>query len=156
VNTFVTMKISFANTLAAICEQLPGGDVDEVVRAIGLDTRIGARYLKGALGYGGPCFPRDNVALAYLARTLGLRAVLAEATDEFNRTIVPRLVDRIESLSVQGPVAVLGMGYKPDTTVIEESQGLELARQLAARGLNVLVYDPRTLDNARQALGDAV
>ena len=156
VNTFVTMKISFANTLAAICEQLPGGDVDEVVRAIGLDTRIGSRYLKGALGYGGPCFPRDNVALAYLARGLGLRAALAEATDEYNRTIVPRLVNRIESLSIQGTVAVLGMGYKPDTTVIEESQGLELARQLAARGLNVLVYDPRTLDNARQALGDAV
>lgn len=156
VNTFVTMKITFANMLAAICEQLPGGDVDEVVRAIGLDTRIGSRYLKGALGYGGPCFPRDNVALAYLARALGQRALLAEATDEYNRTIVPRLADRIESLSVRGPVAVLGMGYKPDTTVIEESQGLQLAKQLAARGLNVVVYDPRTLDNARQALGDAV
>ena len=68
VNTFVTMKITFANMLAAICEQLPGGDIDTVTSTLGLDSRIGQRYLKGALGYGGPCFPRDNLALAYLAR----------------------------------------------------------------------------------------
>jgi len=156
VNTFVTMKITFANMLAALCEQLPGGDVDDVVRAIGLDSRIGSRYLKGALGYGGPCFPRDNLALAYLARALGQRAMLAEATDEYNQTIVPRLAERVASLSIRGAVAVLGLAYKPDTTVIEESQGLELARLLAAKGLDVLVYDALALENARRALGDTV
>jgi len=156
VNTFVTMKITFANMLAALCEQLPGGDVDEVVRAIGLDTRIGSRYLKGALGYGGPCFPRDNLALAYLADKLGQRALLAEATDEYNQSIVHRMAERIASLSVRGAVAVLGLAYKPDTTVVEESQGLELARLLAAKGLDVLVYDALALENARRELGDTV
>ncbi len=156
VNTFVTMKITFANMLAALCEELPGGDVDEVVRAIGLDSRIGSRYLKGALGYGGPCFPRDNLALAYLADKLGQRALLAEATDEYNQTIVHRLAERIASLSTRGAVAVLGLAYKPDTTVVEESQGLELARLLATKGLDVLVYDALALENARRELGDTV
>ena len=156
VNTFVTMKITFANMLAALCEELPGGDVDEVVRAIGLDTRIGSRYLKGALGYGGPCFPRDNLALAYLARKVGQRALLAEATDQYNEAIMHRLAERIAAAATQEPVAVLGLAYKPDTTVIEESQGLKLARLLAAKGLDVLVYDALALENARSTLGDAV
>src|SRR5215469_9077900 len=156
VNTFVTMKITFANTLAALCEELPGGDVDEVVRAIGLDSRVGSRYLKGALGYGGPCFPRDNLALAYLARKVGQRALLAEATDEYNQTIVNRLANRIAAEATEEPVAVLGLAYKPDTTVIEESQGLKLASLLAEKGLDVLVYDALALENARRELGNTV
>ena len=71
INTFVTTKISYANMLADICERLVGADVDVVTRAVGSDSRIGARYMKGAIGYGGPCFPRDNVALSALARSLG-------------------------------------------------------------------------------------
>src|SRR5712691_1744031 len=70
-NTYVTTKITFANMLAELCEQLPGGDVDAVTQALGLDRRIGPNYLKGALGYGGPCFPRDNVAFSFLADALG-------------------------------------------------------------------------------------
>ena len=70
VNTYVTTKITFANMLADMCEQIPGGDIDVVTDALGTDLRIGNRYLKGAIGYGGPCFPRDNVALSYLARVL--------------------------------------------------------------------------------------
>ena len=86
VNTFVTTKISYANMLAQVCETLPGADVDVVTSAIGCDTRIGQKYLKGALGYGGPCFPRDNVAFSALARANGAPALLAEATDQLNRS----------------------------------------------------------------------
>ncbi len=85
VNSFVTTKISFANMLARICEALPGADVDAVTAAVGLDSRIGAKYLKGAISYGGPCFPRDNAALAALARELGAPADLAETVDRLNR-----------------------------------------------------------------------
>ena len=91
VNTYVTTKISYANMLSEICQSLPGGDVDVVTGALGLDSRIGRKYLKGATGYGGPCFPRDNVAFAKLAHNQGLRARIAEATDEVNRAQVPRL-----------------------------------------------------------------
>ncbi|HEV2390625.1 MAG TPA: nucleotide sugar dehydrogenase, partial [Nitrososphaerales archaeon] len=80
VNAFVTMKMSFANTLAEICERLPSGDVDRITQAIGRDRRIGPTYLKGAIGYGGPCFPRDNVAFATFAKKIGVKADLARAT----------------------------------------------------------------------------
>jgi UDPglucose 6-dehydrogenase len=76
VNTFVTTKISYANMLAQVCETLPGADADVVTAALGCDSRIGPKYLKGALGYGGPCFPRDNVAFSALARTNGVPAPL--------------------------------------------------------------------------------
>jgi UDPglucose 6-dehydrogenase len=80
VNAFVTTKISFANMLARMCELLPGASVDVVTAALGLDSRIGAKYLKGAVSYGGPCFPRDNLALAAFARGIGAPADLAEST----------------------------------------------------------------------------
>jgi UDPglucose 6-dehydrogenase len=157
VNTYVTMKITFANMLAQICEELPGGDVDAVTSALGLDGRIGPRYLKGALGYGGPCFPRDNLALSYFARELGQQATLPEAVDGYNRRLAERLAARISaSVSPHGVVAVLGLAYKPDTTVVEESQGLRLAQLLASNGSRVVVYDRVAVDAARQVLGDRV
>ena len=91
VNTYVTMKISYANTLADLCERLPGADVESVTDALGLDTRIGGKYLRGAIAYGGPCFPRDNKAFAVLARELGTEAPLAEATDSINEEQAQRL-----------------------------------------------------------------
>ena len=91
VNTYVTMKISYANTLADMCERLPRADVDVVTDALGLDTRIGGKYLRGAIAFGGPCFPRDNKAFAALARELGTEASLAEATDSVNEEQVERL-----------------------------------------------------------------
>lgn len=153
VNTFVTTKISYANMLAQVCETLSGADVDVVTSAIGCDTRIGNRYLKGALGYGGPCFPRDNVAFSALARANGVPALLAEATDQLNRQQVPRLAKLVLShLPEGGTVGILGLSYKPDTDVIEESQGLGLARQLLAAGAQVVVYDPAAMNAARPHL----
>ena len=132
VNTFVTTKIAYANMLARICEKLPDADVDVVTDAIGLDTRIGKKYLRGTISYGGPCFPRDNVALATLARTLGAPAFVAEATDSANRDGILRLADLVESrLPEDGVVAVLGLSYKPNTDVVEESPGLLLLGELA-------------------------
>ena len=157
VNTFVTTKISYANMLAQVCETLPGADVDVVTAALGCDTRIGPKYLKGALGYGGPCFPRDNVAFSAMARANGVPALLAEATDATNRNQVPRLAALIRSrLPQDGTAAVLGLSYKPETEVIEESQGLALAQELSRAGVKVVVYDPAAMDNARAALGASV
>jgi UDPglucose 6-dehydrogenase len=156
VNTYVTMKISFANMLAALCEQLPGGDVDAVTGALGLDSRIGPRYLKGAVGYGGPCFPRDNQALGYLARQLGYPATFAEATDSFNRALLDRLTRLVLDREGGRGAAVLGLSYKPDTNVVDEAQGLLIAERLASAGVRVIVYDPLAMDNARRRLGDRV
>jgi UDPglucose 6-dehydrogenase len=155
VNTFVTTKITYANMLAQICERLPGGDVDKVTAAIGHDTRIGGKYLKGATGYGGPCFPRDNLAMGALARGLAAQAALAETTDRQNRAEAIRLADLVNVHAKPGEkVGILGLSYKPDTEVIEESQAIFLARQLLDGGRDLLVYDPMAMEAARVVLGE--
>jgi UDPglucose 6-dehydrogenase len=162
VNTYVTMKISFANTIAEICQRLPGGDVDVVTKALGHDARIGPKYLTGALGFGGPCFPRDNRAIAYLARSLGVEPLLAESTDVLNQHRAQQIVALVAGAA--GPtdtIAVLGLSYKPSTEVVEESQGLLIARALVDAGHKVIVHDPLALDErplvaVKRELGDRV
>jgi UDPglucose 6-dehydrogenase len=153
VNTFVTTKISYANMLADICDRIPGADVDVVTQAVGSDSRIGAKYLRGAIGYGGPCFPRDNVAFASLARSLGAHAELAEATDTINQYQVERVVGAVMArLPEGGTVGILGLSYKPDTSVVEQSQGVALAARLLEEGHPVVAYDPKALATAQAVL----
>jgi UDPglucose 6-dehydrogenase len=153
VNTYVTMKISYANALADMCERLPGADVDVVTDALGLDTRIGRKYLRGAIAYGGPCFPRDNKAFGVLARDLGSEPLLAEATDSVNAAQTDRLARLVQSRLKDGnAVGILGLAYKPDTGVIEESPGVALARLLGNAGYDVHVYDPVAMEAGLDAL----
>jgi UDPglucose 6-dehydrogenase len=142
-NTYITTKISYANMLARLCEKLPEADVNVVTDALGLDTRIGPKYLKGAVSYGGPCFPRDNRALAALASRVGASSGLAEATDIFNRAQIKSVAEIVKSHhSGSQPIGILGLTYKPDTDVVEESFGLLLAQELSASDFSVIVYDP--------------
>jgi UDPglucose 6-dehydrogenase len=154
VNTYVTMKISYANALADMCDRLPGADVEAVTDALGLDTRIGRKYLRGAIAYGGPCFPRDNKAFAVLARDLGAAPLLAEATDAVNVAQTDRLARAVQSRLKHGDtVGILGLAYKPDTGLIEESPGVALARALGEAGYGVHIYDPIALAAAAKELG---
>ena len=156
-NCYVTMKITFANELAAICELIPGAEADVITRALGADTRIGSKCLKGGLGFGGPCFPRDNLAFQALAREVGWEAQLAPRVVEFNNDIPRRLVGFLRRhLREKSRVALLGLAYKPDTPVVEESQAIMVAQQLAQAGFTVQVHDPQALDQARDILGNLV
>ncbi|MFM9105794.1 MAG: nucleotide sugar dehydrogenase [Chloroflexota bacterium] len=155
-NSYVTTKISFANTVADICQRLPGADALAVAAALGADSRIGPKYLKPAVAYGGPCFPRDNRAFAALADALGANAALARATDAVNDYQTARLLAQARALApAGGTVAVLGMTYKPHTGVIEQSQGMRLAPALAAAGYRTLIADPQGGEAAAAALGPA-
>ena len=157
VNTFVTMRLSYANMLAEACERLPGADVDRVTRAIGLDTRVGRRYLTGALSYGGPCFPRDNGALAAALRGLGLDGTLPKAVDAANQLHAAHVAERVRSLLPPGGTAgILGLAYKPGTGVIEESAAMDLARRLVEGGASVIVHDPQAMPAAQSVLGNRV
>lgn len=157
VNTFVTTKISYANMLADVCDRIPGADVDVVTAAVGSDSRIGTKYLRGALGFGGPCFPRDNIAFIRMGEQVGAHTELVEATDSINRYQVDRLAQAVQSRVPEGStVAILGLSYKPDTAVIEASQAVQLAQRLSQRGYKVQVYDPLARDNAVAVLRDAV
>lgn len=157
VNTFVTTKISYANMLSDICDNLEDANVDVVTQAIGCDSRIGHKYLKGAVAYGGPCFPRDNVAFCRLAETVGAKADLAIATDTINKHQKDRVVNIIEHLENKPKtIGILGLSYKPGTNVIEESQGIALAASLIKKGFQVTVYDPMALVPAQAVLGTHV
>lgn len=156
-NTFITTKITYANMLAELCEQIPGGDVDIVTDAIGTDSRIGRRYLTGAMGYGGPCFPRDNVALSFFAKAMGTKAEIAETTHLLNQSLIGKFTRRfLEKIDRSKTIAVLGMAYKPYSHVIEESHSVFLARSLANAGIRVVVYDPLSGDLVRGELKDKV
>jgi len=142
VNSYITMKISFTNQLRMIAEKFPKADINTILDAIGTDTRIGKKYLRAGLSYGGPCFPRDNRLLAYTARQSGLQAPLAEASDRVNELTKKSLLERVMELVPAGSaVLVLGLSYKPDTYITEESAGLHLAQNLKKKGYRVLIHD---------------
>lgn len=156
-NCFLTTKISFANELANICERIPGADVDEITEAIGTDSRIGAKYLRAGLGFGGTCFPRDNLAFQAFTKEVGYEAKLSKATVAINDAMVDKLFEIIETeVTERKHIALLGLSYKPNTHITEESQSIMLAQKLIDAGYVVTVYDQAALDNAKDVLGDKV
>jgi UDPglucose 6-dehydrogenase len=156
-NAYVTMKISFANTLAEMAEKIPNGNADAICEMLGFDSRIGRKYLSGGMAYGGPCFPRDNKAFAYFARQINCQARLAEATDAENAHQNQRIVALAKEKigTIQGKrIAMLGLTYKPDSEVTEESAAVKIAAALVKEGAKLTAYDPAGISNARKMLGD--
>jgi UDPglucose 6-dehydrogenase len=156
-NCFVTTKISFANELSNICERIPGADVDAITEAIGFDSRVGGKYLRAGMGFGGTCFPRDNAAFQTFAMNVGYEARISRATVAVNDMVVERLYGLIKAYAPDAAnVALLGLSYKQGTHVIEESQSIMLANRLIDAGHSVNVHDPAALEDAAEALGPAV
>jgi len=142
VNNYVTMKISYANMLMQGSTLLGDIDIDVVTDAIGLDSRIGRKYLKAAAAYGGPCFPRDTRALSALFSDLGLPDSLPRATQVVNESHSEFISDQISTQISEGmTVGIAGLSYKTGTTVTEESPGLALASALSNRSFRVAVWD---------------
>jgi UDPglucose 6-dehydrogenase len=154
-NSYVTMKISFANTLAAIAERLPHAHVDEITGALGSDRRIGERYLRAGLGYGGPCFPRDNRAFGAMAKHRGVHAPLPLATDTINDVVTDRMVELLLRHAGEkvANIGFLGVSYKPRTTMTEDSQALRIARAVHAKGHRLVIFEPIHAQMAKKALG---
>jgi UDPglucose 6-dehydrogenase len=144
INCFLTTKISYANMIGDIADRL-GCSSEKVLEAIGTDSRIGNKYLKPGFGFGGPCFPRDNRALAKCAEGVGVDAVIVKATDEMNRKHLDyQLQDFLKnSPDKKKPVEIEFVSYKKDSILIEESQQLKFALLLKKLGYNVVVLDQR-------------
>ena len=142
VNNFVTMKISYANMLYQAALTLNDVNIDTVTNAIGLDSRIGTKYLRAAAPYGGPCFPRDTRALSSLYRELGLADSLSEATDVANKNHIAFIARYIREHSVKNAkIGICGISYKTGTQVIEESPGLAIGHLLAKEGHEIRFWD---------------
>ena len=142
-NSYITMKISFANYMSNLCEKIPGASVDVVTNAIGRDSRIGSKYLKGGMAYGGPCFPRDNKALGKFALNLGVKSFIQIAVDEFNKNYSEVLADRVSSniLSSNKKIGVLGVSYKPNSHLIEESPSMQIINRLKQLKCEIYYFD---------------
>jgi UDPglucose 6-dehydrogenase len=142
VNSYITTKISFTNQLRMIAEQYADTNIHAILEAIGSDSRIGKKYLKAGLSYGGPCFPRDNRLVSYAARQVGLSADLADAADSVNELTKQRLAQQaLNCVDPGDTVAVLGMAYRTGSYIVEESAGLHVAKVLKGTGCRVLVHD---------------
>ena len=157
-NGFLATKISFINEIAALCEAL-GADVRVVARGMGLDNRIGPRFLQPGPGFGGSCFPKDTRAVDQLARQAGLRFRIIEAVLEANEATNARMIDKIETAmgDISGrTVAALGLSFKPDTDDIRESPALPIVQGLLSRGATVRAYDPEAMEACRKEIPDAI
>lgn len=151
-NAYITSKISFANMIARICEHTPHADSEVVLQTIGMDSRIGTKYLKGGLGYGGPCFPRDTLSLSAAIKKTGLDIRLPQATHDFNKQQAQHLFDTVKKYSTKSSlVGILGLGYKQGTDVIDESQGMILLKLMISHNMKVLAYDPLAIQNAKKS-----
>lgn len=157
-NCFCTMKISFANMLAEMAEKLPGVDAAIITDAIGMDARIGTKYLSPGLGFGGPCFPRDNVAFRAFASEIGVNVPIPEAVHATNERQPVRVVAVANRLLPHGGrIAVLGLSYKPETHIVERSHALRIALLLSRNKRHrVSVYDPSAMVAARAELKNNV
>lgn len=144
-NAYLTMKISFANTITEICENMPSGNAEKVLTAIGSDSRVGQKFLKPGLGYGGPCLPRDSRAFLFSANRYNVQAPLSQVTDVINIKQIKRIATKIlEILSQIGTnkLSVLGLTYKSDAPLVEESASLKIIQKLLDEGIEICVYDP--------------
>ncbi len=157
-NGFLATKISFINEIATLCEAL-GADVETVARGMGLDQRIGPKFLQTGPGFGGSCFPKDTRAVAQIARDHGLAFRIIEAVLEVNEATKRRMVDKIDAAfgGLRGrTVALLGLAFKPNTDDMRDSPAIPIARGLVARGAAVRAFDPAAMEAAREDLPDLV
>jgi len=156
-NAFITMKISFANTIANLCEHIPGADVDAVTTAIGDDKRISPYYLRGGLAFGGTCFPRDTKAFMTISRQYGIDPALMAAVEDVNNRQnihLARLV--MANLSDEKKVSLLGLAFKDKTAVVEASPAISLIHELVINDIDVTVFDPLAQDVVNTIFGDEI
>src|SRR5437764_3855844 len=153
-NAFLATKISFINEIANLCERV-GCDVHDVARAMGMDRRIGGKFLHAGPGFGGSCFPKDTSALSVIGQQYSSPTKIIDAVIEVNRQQRLSMIPKIESLAngLEGKrVAVLGLAFKPETDDMRDAPWVEIVQGLLNRGAKVIAYDPVARDEAEKIL----
>ena len=154
-NAFLATKVTFINEIANLCEQVDA-NVQDVARGIGLDGRIGSKFLHAGPGYGGSCFPKDTLALLRTAENLGLPMDIVQATvnvnDRRKREMAQKIIDACGGSLEGKTVAILGLTFKPNTDDMRDSPSLDIIPALQAAGAKVRAYDPEGMDEARMML----
>jgi UDPglucose 6-dehydrogenase len=155
-NAFLATKVSFINEIAEICERV-GADVHHVAKGMGLDRRIGSKFMHPGPGYGGSCFPKDTRALVEIARSNDYEIRIVEAVLEVNSQRREAMVAKVRSLlpDLEGKtIAALGLSFKPNTDDVRDSPAIDICRKLRSAGARLRVFDPAAMDEARRELGE--
>lgn len=156
-NAYITMKISFANTVANLCERIPGADVDAITNSIGVDKRISPYYFRGGLAFGGTCFPRDTKAFMTILRQYDLDPILLDSVERVNIEQNKHLAQMVKSyLTAENKISVLGVAFKDKTPVIEHSPAIHMIQELVSDDVDVTIYDPLAMDSARMVFDDEI
>ncbi|NQV54318.1 MAG: UDP-glucose/GDP-mannose dehydrogenase family protein, partial [Rhodospirillales bacterium] len=154
-NTFLATKITFINEIADLCETL-GADVQDVAKGIGLDGRIGSKFLHAGPGYGGSCFPKDTLALVRTAQTAGSPIKIVEAVVAVNNARKKKMAEKVKNAcggSVDGKnIAVLGLTFKPNTDDMRDSPSLDIVPALSAAGASLRLFDPQGMEEAKKLI----
>ena len=154
-NSFLAVKISFINEIADLCEKL-GADIGDVAKAMGLDKRIGPKFLHAGIGYGGSCLPKDVAAILHTAESNGVDLKIIAGADAVNNSRVDRLMEKIHSEipDITGKkIALLGLSFKPNTDDIRHAPSLKFINRALERDAELSVYDPIAMDNVREIYG---
>ena len=158
-NAFLAVKISYINQMADLCEVV-GANVHDVAKGIGLDKRIGSKFLHPGPGYGGSCFPKDTLALVRTAKDHDVRIGIVNEVVEYNdarKQSMPRRVSDVMGGEVKGKtIAILGLAFKPETDDMRDSPSLDIIPHLLAAGANISAYDPKAMDEAKHLLPESV
>jgi len=151
-NSFLATKISFINQLSTICQKIPGANVDEIAKIIGLDPRIGKLFLNAGPGYGGSCLPKDMKALINFANISGIKPTLLNAVEEVNTKQLEQIISitkqRLGDLTSKR-ITILGTAFKPNTDDIRDSIAIELIEKFLKRKAKITVHDPKAIKNTR-------
>jgi UDPglucose 6-dehydrogenase len=157
-NAFLATKISFINEIANICEKV-GANIEDVAYGIGLDQRIGPRFLQAGVGYGGSCFPKDTKALVQIAGNVQHHFELLEAVIKVNNHQQTKLIKKAKELfgSLRGKrAALLGLAFKPNTDDVREAASIVIAKKLLEERVTITAYDPVAMENTKKILGDKI
>ena len=158
-NSFLATKVSFINQIANICQSLPGTNIDEVAKAIGLDPRIGNLFLKAGPGYGGSCLPKDLQTIITFSSKVGSKPLLLEAvqqTNEFQVKNIIRLIQKLVGNHKRKNITILGLSFKENSDDIRESVSIKLIRLLLKKNISITVYDPKAMENTKKIFNNKI
>lgn len=158
-NSFLATKISFINNIANLCQTLPGTNVDEVAKAIGIDPRIGKQFLNAGPGYGGSCLPKDVQALIACQKNLGVESTLLNAVQQTNTLQIEKIIKLLEKTlgNIKNKqITILGLSFKEESDDIRESTSIKLIKILLKKQAKINAHDPKAIENTRAIFGDKI
>jgi len=158
-NSFLATKISFINQLSNICQNIPGTNIDDIAKTIGLDPRIGKLFLNAGPGYGGSCLPKDISALINFANKIGVNPMLLNAVKNTNREQVSNIVSLMKKILggiASKRITILGTAFKPNTDDIRDSKSIELIKKLLKNKSKITIHDPKAIENTKKIFGEKI